>query len=329
MNGNQSLKQRSLFNRDVELPEIGRVEDEKELLIPDNHDDNDEVKVRSNATLCQKIRLHISIRNFLRLVLFILVSLLIVFGTKIYGIISGRIDDERYISQTISDWTLVQGPIDRPVIVMLADGNKNLKGFQHHSIQEKSSYAQQYNYTLICCQTSLDKYRSPQWSKLKLLYKVIKETKHELIFWLDVDTIIWDRNRPIELESKYDIMAQLDFHRDITSKYFNNGVLIIRNTEWILNVLKEAYRQYHMSLFQGIFYFYDDQDAMNKLVMAKNEGSISGSSQHLDLKLYGQLWTLFRDARRMNPFVLHFPACFKGRCVSDYIKYYQKAMEKE
>ena len=245
-------------------------------------------------------------------------------GPKLYGIVSGRIDDDQTTaSQSIRDWTIVQGPEHRPAIVMLTDGGTKVNGFQSQSVEEKTVYTRQHNYTLICCRTLLDRYRSPTWSKLKLLYKVLTETNHELAFWLDVDTIIWDRTREIQLSAPYSIMSQLDLHRELDSSYINAGVLVLRKTDWMLQMLKEAYRQYQIPLFQGLFYFDADQDALN-LVMSKS----SVLESYLDLRMYGDMWSLFKHSET-NPFVLHFPNCVNGRCLPEYMEYFRKAMAKE
>ena len=165
---------------------------------------------------------------------------------------------------------------------------------------------------------------------------------HSMIFWLDVDTIIWDRQRTIESflpsDSQVSMVAQLDLHRSMESKYFNAGVLLIRKTDWMMDILRQAYRQWQIPIFQGLFYFDADQDAMN-LAMAKSDvaaasrdgGSGKGSTagrldDHLDLKRYGQLWTLGKD-RNQKPFVLHFPNCVNGRCAPEYLRLYRQAMD--
>ena len=288
---------------------------------------------------------------------------------RLHGIVSGRIDDDDMhlhsnndgITNTntknlSSECTIVSGPTDRPAIVMLTDGSSKVSKFQNQSIDEKAAYARHHNYTLICCTgtslSSLDEYRSATWKKLKLIYRVLDETSHDTILWLDVDTIIWNRRMTIEHFSpssssssskSKSISAQLDLHRSMESKYFNAGILIIHKTDWIMHVLREAYRQWQIALFQGIFYFDADQDALN-LVMARydtsstrrNRSANTGASgnagggdllkTHLDLKRYGQLWTLSKDHRRYNPFVLHFPNCLKGRCAPEYLKLYHQAM---
>lgn len=282
-----------LFNGDAELVEKGRFE---------NKDEN---------KLFVTTRNYSSINHSTKKVLFfILISPLLLYtAIRTYGIVSGQIDDEN-TTQTIKDWTLVEGSSSGPAIVMLAEGGKRVKNIQHDSIEEKVVYAQEHNCTLICCNTSLDEFRLPFWSKLKLLYKVMQETNHEFLFWLDVDTVIWDRQKTIESfvsDFSGDLMVQIDLRRKMEEEYFNSGVMIVRNTERMLEVLKEAYNQYQIPLFYKLLYKYADQEALNKIISAKKSQESSSSSSILDLKPYGEIWSLPRDVRKINPFVVHFP----------------------
>lgn len=245
----------------------------------------------------------------------------------VYGIVGGEIDDGNHRVVDLSDFTIVSGPKDRPAIVMLSDNSPKVSKFQTESIEEKAAYAQYHNYTLVCLTSLLDEYRSATWSKLKLVYKVLNETPHHTILWLDVDTIIWNRKVKIEDLSlpSISISAQLDLHRSIESKYFNAGIFVIHKTDWIMNILRDAYRQWQIVLFQGLFYFDADQDALN-LVMGKSGQELD---KHLDLKRYGELWTLSKDLQHSNPYVLHFPNCLEGRCAPEYLELFRQTINKE
>ena len=282
-----------------------------------------------------------------RLAITIVTFFVLFWSPRFVGTVAGTIDGDNNNNNKnldIGKLTIVPGPPDRPAIVMLTDGSSKLNKFQTESINDKVDYAKHHNYTLICGRSSLDKYRSTTWSKLKLIHRVLSQTTHSMIFWLDVDTIIWDRQRTIESflpsDSQVSMVAQLDLHRSMESKYFNAGVLLIRKTDWIMNILRQAYRQWQIPIFQGLFYFDADQDAMN-LAMAKSDvaaasrdgGSGKGSTagrldDHLDLKRYGQLWTLGKD-RNQKPFVLHFPNCVNGRCAPEYLRLYRETMDIE
>ena len=123
---------------------------------------------------------------------------------------------------------------------------------------------------------------------------------------------------------KASIVAQLDLHRTMKSRYWNAGVLVVRRTDWLMDTLRRAYRQWHIALLKGILYFNMEQDSMNEIIRAMPTDVID---QHVELKGYGGLWTLFKDVRPKT-FVIHFPNCVKGRCTPEYLRFYHQAMNK-
>jgi len=303
------------------------------------------------------------------LVLLVLVVLISCLHVYLSPIINGRIDSNiELYSQLLDQWTIVRPPNSTTttttskktrknrgtVVAMLASSpSQNMMRILSPSIHDKTTYAHRHNYSLVLCPLSLDEARDANWSKLKLI-SLLFEEGYDTVLWLDVDTIINNKNMSVEdiihllvqrEESENEsgvqqsLLAQVDLHRQLDSLYINSGVMIIRNTPQAIQLLETAYRQWQVVLLKGLIYFNSEQDGLC-LALGSKDVDLFGrwrrqwnsengfnpkrpskivnggySDEIVGVFKYGRLWALPKDVKDDATFVVHLPGCYGEACV--------------
>jgi hypothetical protein len=256
----------------------------------------------------------------------VILTALLIALRRVLAVATGRVDGGPPLLDP--SWIIRRGSGD-VAVVTLADGGSKISRFKSASLKDKLAYAKLHNYTLIAADRSLDPSRHIEWSKLRLVYRALHA--HPVVLWLDVDTLVW--NKQISVESfvaktqRKGLVAQLDLGRDRSSLYWNSGVFVMRDTPAMRSVLEKAYREWHIVLLRGIVYFYCDQDALNRITFAMTAEEFR---QNVHLHGYNELWGLPRDTWKDGsaPWILHSPNCL-GDCPSMFLEYYKNMTSRE
>jgi hypothetical protein len=240
---------------------------------------------------------------------------------------------ESWILRTNRTFTDGSQAKEKIAILMLADYGEKIRLFRSQSIQDKVDYATRQRYDLIVCPQRLDSFRPATWSKLRLIHYVLFEDPkliYDAVLWLDVDTLIWNHSKvslPI-MDYPGDIVGQRDFHRK-NSLYINAGVVLFRKTVWVDYVFRQTYRQWDIVFLEGIVFFDNEQDALNRIISSSRSLSIpvdkaTSRSTKLGVRSYPELWHLGSQQVTSSSKVslVHFPNCLS--CSSRFLDMYQK-----
>jgi hypothetical protein len=87
-----------------------------------------------------------------------------------------------------------------------------------------------YNYRLET--DLLDSKRPIPWSKILFLKRLLANSRHEVIVWVDADAMI--TNNQIKIEDYLDLLGDKDLLlTEDCNGAINTGVMILRNTPWV------------------------------------------------------------------------------------------------
>ena len=139
--------------------------------------------------------------------------------------------------------------------------NSNLKilsgyNFRYRSVGEKSEkniikYANHFNFDYEFNKTNKFE-RHFYWLKIKMLIENLEKGEHEFYLWLDADTFFCRYENILDHidKSKHIFINRHFFNSKHKTKFsnvnyvtmgVNVGVLMVRNTEWALNFLKNVW----------------------------------------------------------------------------------------
>jgi hypothetical protein len=159
------------------------------------------------------------------------------------------------------------------------------------------------------------------------------------VFWVDLDTIIWQRHVGVEAllasSPAADLHCQHDFHR--FSVYFNAGVMLLRRSEWTYWLLAAAYDMHRVLYLKGLVYNMAEQDALNVAAaasQARPRGTLArAEGWKTRIHTYPRLWVLPHEALEVDGtpaedvLTVHFPNCRVGECHERYMRLVARAMQ--
>ena len=101
------------------------------------------------------------------------------------------------------------------------------------------NYCLKHNYTLYVYRDSIDKSSFPSWSKPEALLNHIND--HEIISWMDSDTLIFNPSKKIEwIVDNTTQYKEFIFSEDIGGHdYINSGVFFCRNKKHTIKILEK------------------------------------------------------------------------------------------
>ena len=159
------------------------------------------------------------------------------------------------------------------------------------------------------------------------------------MFWVDLDTIIWERDlgveRLLEAAPSADLICQHDFHR--YSVYCNAGVMLLRRSEWTYWLLAAAYDSHRVLYLRGLLYNMAEQDALNFAAtasQARPRGTPApAQGWKVQVYAYPRLWSFSHEALEEDgepadgiP-TIHFPNCRAGECHDRYMALARRALD--
>lgn len=123
------------------------------------------------------------------------------------------------------------------VVVTLAAG-KNYNKIVQAGISNKRSYCKKHGYDFIVGDSILDSSRPPQWSKILLIAKVMRENpQYKWIFWTDADALIMHPSTRLEefIDNRYHFILTRDDNN------YNTGHFFLKNCGWSQRFLDLVY----------------------------------------------------------------------------------------
>jgi hypothetical protein len=126
-------------------------------------------------------------------------------------------------------------------IVFVTLYTPNIYEYSKHSILNLLTYAKKYNYGVIIYNQVLSDEVFPCWNKVAAILENISKCKY--LIWIDSDAIISNHSIPIKTiinkEPNYDLYLCMDIH--VEKECINSGVMIIKNTQWSINLFKKVW----------------------------------------------------------------------------------------
>ena len=157
------------------------------------------------------------------------------------------------IGKEPKDWTyLVDGEWSRTYkkIGIVTLYTPNQENFAIHSRKNQEFYANKYDYQYYCYTHSLVDDSIPTWNKVLAMKNHIKD--HKYLVWLDSDIVITNLDIKIEDIIKKQPNKDLLICDDINPGWrINSGVIILKNTQWSIDMLDRLWKMEHLSHSQG------------------------------------------------------------------------------
>lgn len=168
----------------------------------------------------------------------------------------------------------------------------------------KILYCQKHGYDFFDEETDVDYNRPLAWSKINIIKKHLLD--YDYIIWIDGDTFIMNDNIKLEeIISDYTNNKDITVARDISvienRVLINTGVMLIKNTEWVMKFLNLIYDQ-----VQFINHSFWEQAAFLNLL----ENNISDSQNHINVlpfHLQNKINTYWFTYYYNDCFIFHFP----------------------
>lgn len=125
-------------------------------------------------------------------------------------------------------------------VVTLYTSNFLTNEFIKTKLPNFRQYTTKHNYETVKIEKSLDKSRSPQWSKIKAVYNTLERTNTDWVFWCDADTLFMDFERRLEtfIDEDYNLIYCSDLSKTL---WVNSGVFFAKNCDWTKEFLLKIY----------------------------------------------------------------------------------------
>ena len=103
-------------------------------------------------------------------------------------------------------------------------------------------YAEKYNCKFYLHKDIIDESRHPAWSKLLLVYNLLKLNRYEYVVWIDDDILLTDLNKDIRefIISDKNIILSSEYKN--SSSAINTGFVFYKNNIETLNILENVYK---------------------------------------------------------------------------------------
>jgi hypothetical protein len=149
-------------------------------------------------------------------------------------------------------------------------GWRDYRGILSLTWKNKQDYADKHGYILYDESDQVDNQRPPGWSKIRAVRRLLMEENCSWVFWMDADTIIMDSSRPLQTWIPVSPSYHLVITKDLDEERYNNGVWLLRNSPWSLQLLEDWWKleSYIQPVGQPSS---GDQASMNALLRSRNE----------------------------------------------------------
>lgn len=209
------------------------------------------------------------------------------------------------------------------VVLVTVDDDATIMEGINAALSDKKEYADTWGYGFHAIFGSLDRKRTPHWSKLPALLSVMH--LYDYVWWVDIDSVIMDHTIPLEsmIDPRYDLTFSYDWNG------VNTGSFIVRNTDWSRVFLATAWTISEAPYIDiwweqaAIFLLLQDPDLRNHCKMIHYHWMNDIYFQK-DSLLSQKLGNNFNHRLRLSnePFLMHFaanPKITKSKLVLQYM----------
>ena len=163
-------------------------------------------------------------------------------------------------------------------------------------------FAKKHGYVLDLHTDVVDPSRPPAWSKVALIRRLLDQ--HELVLWLDADTVVMRSDRDIAEELPDDRFMAMVEHTVGGKANPNTGVMVIRSGE-------EA-RRFFDEVWESTQYlnhrWWEQAAVMHLLGYDPDTGERARESEwHDRIHWLGKEWNSIRDDPAPQPRIRHWP----------------------
>jgi len=163
-------------------------------------------------------------------------------------------------------------------------------------------YARRHGYSLELRTDVVDPSRPPAWSKVALIRELLE--RHELVVWLDADTIVVRGDRDIADELPADRFMGLVEHTVAGRANPNTGVMAIRSGEDAQRFFGEVWESTEFLNHR----WWEQAAVMQLLGYDPESGESTGPSTWRErVQLLDKSWNSIRDDPAPNPRIRHWP----------------------
>ena len=164
------------------------------------------------------------------------------------------------------------------------------------------SYAARHGYQLTVLRNVLDTERPPAWSKLLAIREALAE--HDEVFWIDSDAIIVDPTVDVRSEIRADTELAWVVHDFLDGAVPNSGVMLIRRSARILQLIDAAYDQ--LDLIDHVWW----ENAALMRVLGYLHPSVPThqdfTPMEVNVELLDSRWNVLRQLGDTLPTIRHF-----------------------
>ena len=176
-------------------------------------------------------------KMLIRIFIILIIIIIIIIIISLYNILFINNQIDYSIKKIIPEYNI---NTDAEIIFVYVY-TPNIYSYAKHSIKNLLTYANKYNYGVIIYNNVFNNNVSPCWNKIAAILENL--SKHKYLVWFDADAIISNFN--IKIESLIDKMSSIDlylcFDISLEKECINSGVMIIKNTEWSLNLFTRVW----------------------------------------------------------------------------------------
>jgi hypothetical protein len=163
-------------------------------------------------------------------------------------------------------------------------------------------YAKRHGYQLDLREQALDEERPPAWSKVALIRRLLDQ--HELVLWLDADTVVVRGDRDIADELPGDRFMAMVQHTVAGKANPNTGVMVIRAGDEARRFFAEVWDQTQYLNHR----WWEQAAVMNLLGYDPETGERARESDwHDRIHWLGNEWNSIRDDPAPRPRIRHWP----------------------
>ena len=136
--------------------------------------------------------------------------------------------------------------------------NDDIKDYANITYNINKEYCKKYNYDIIKSSEVKLPHRKPHWERLPLLLDTLNTNKYDYVMWIDADACFnFNSNKTIEKLIIENLNKDIIFSRDIPSiwkdeKDINSGVIILKNTKYVKDLIKFWYTDETCFIHNGI-----------------------------------------------------------------------------
>jgi hypothetical protein len=193
------------------------------------------------------------------------------------------------------------------------DEQAEYEAARNASLADRQRYCEHHGYACYVFHDVVEG-RAAGWYRLPAVLAMLGQKKHDWVFHLDLDAVIWDHSVRLEefLDPRYDLITSVAYNG------INNGVFFIRNSTWSRLFYAEAWTRTHEQNSE----FWAEQAALSGILH-----DTLGAQNHVKLMPHAFFNTFLPEGETELPsqsagaFIVHFAGrSDKWKLVQEFVQ---------